>query len=97
MRLTTRLDLTYLGLNFGGYLETGSISLLVAESPMYLQTDRRIDRQYPEAILIGVRLTCLEGAADFVLARRIIDMRTGAGAIIPWEWQRHIQYDTLYI
>lgn len=86
-----------LSLDLCGYLEAGGISLLVAQSPVDLQTDSRIDWQYLEAVLVRIRLACLQRATDLILSARIVDMRAGTCAIIAGERQRHIQDDTLYI
>lgn len=86
-----------LGLDFGGYLEAGGVALFVAQSPMDFQTDRRIDGQYLKAVLVRIRLAGLQRTADLVLASSIVDVRTGAGAIVAGERQRHIQYDALYV
>lgn len=64
---------------------------------MDLQTDRRIDGQYLEAVLVRIRLAGLQRAAHLVLARSVVDVRAGAGAIVAGEGQRHIQDDALYI
>lgn len=91
------LNRSDLSLDFGGQLEASDIALLVAQSPVNLQTDRGIDGQYLKAVLVRVCLARLQWAADLVLAGLIVDVRTGAGAIVAGKGQWHIQYDALYV
>lgn len=84
-----------LSLDFGGYLEAGRIPMLIAQSPVDLQTDGRVDGQDLEAVLVGVHLAGLQWAAHLLLASLVVDVRTGAGAVISWERQRHVQDNAL--
>jgi len=86
---------SFLSLDFGGYLEAGRIPILVAQSPVDLQTDGGIDGQDLEAVLVGVHLAGLQGAAHLLLAGLVVDVRTGAGAVVSWEGQGHVQDDAL--